>query len=96
MPAAYIVAQVDVTDPAQYEQYKKLSSAAFEALGVEVLARGGRSETLEGTAGASRQVLLKFDSYDKAKAYYDSPEYVKARHAREGAAKMNMVVVEGI
>ncbi len=96
MPAAYIIANVEVTDPAKYEEYKKLSSAAFKAHDVDVLARGGRTETLEGEAGSSRVVVLKFDSYDQAKAYYDSPEYVKARHARDGAAKMNMIVVEGV
>ncbi|MEO7243459.1 MAG: DUF1330 domain-containing protein [Variovorax sp.] len=96
MPSAYIIAQVDVTDPAQYEEYKKLSSAAFEAHHVDVLARGGRSETLEGNPGGRRMVVLKFENYDKAKAYYDSPEYLKARNARKGAAVMNMVLVEGV
>ena len=42
------------------------------------------------------QVIVEFDSVDQARKFYDSPEYRAAREAREGAADMNMLVVEGI
>lgn len=94
MPA-YILADVDVTNPEQYAEYRKLSSAAFEAHGVTPLARGGRTVTLEGRE-PGRIVVLRFDSVEAAQAFYDSPEYAKARKAREGAAVMNMIIVEGV
>ena len=94
MPA-YILADVQITDPAQYAEYRKLSTAAFEVHGVQPLARGGATERLEGRA-PGRIVVLPFASMAAARAFYDSPEYRKARAAREGAAIMNMLIVEGV
>ena len=96
MAAGYILAYVDVTDPVQYEQYKVLSTKAMQAHGAEVLVRGGKTEQLEGEWAPTRVVLLKFPSYDAAKVFYDSEEYRAARDARAKAAKMNMIVVEGV
>jgi uncharacterized protein (DUF1330 family) len=94
MPA-YIIADVEVTDPTQYEDYKKLSTAAMQAHGAEVLVRGGRTEPLEGRA-PHRVIVLRFPSVEAARAFYDSPEYARARAARAGAAIMNMFIVEGL
>lgn len=95
MPGAYLIANVDVTDPEQYEQYKVLSSAAMKAHGAEVCVRGGAVEVLEGDWAPQRLVMLKFPSVAAAKAFHQSPEYAKARKAREGAAVMRMIVVMG-
>ncbi len=93
--AAYILADVEITDPDQYAKYRALSGAAFEAHGVKPLARGGATERLEGRE-PGRIVVLAFETVAAAKAFYDSPEYRKARAAREGAAIMNMLIVEGV
>ena len=95
MPSAYLIANVDVTDPEQYEQYKLLSSAAMKAHGAEVCVRGGAVEVLEGDWAPERLVMLKFQSVAAARAFNQSPEYAKARKAREGAAVMRMIVVTG-
>jgi uncharacterized protein (DUF1330 family) len=94
--SAYIIANVTVTNPAQYEEYKKWSSAAMKAHGAEVCVRGGAAEVLEGDWSPQRIVVLKFPSVDAAKAFNASPEYSKAREARKGAAIMRMIVVEGV
>ena len=96
MPSAYIIASVTVTDPVQYEEYKKWSSIAMQAHGAEVCVRGGAVEVLEGDWNPGRTVVLKFSSVDAARSFYHSPEYTKARAAREGAAVMRMVLVEGV
>jgi uncharacterized protein (DUF1330 family) len=96
LPSAYILANVDVTDPQQYEQYKKLSTIAMQAHGAEVCVRGGKVEVLEGDWEPKRLVLLKFPSADKARAFYDSPEYAAAKAARQGAAIMRMTLIEGV
>ena len=93
--AAYILADVEITNPEQYAEYRKWSSAAFEAHGVTPLARGGATERLEGRE-PGRIVVIPFDSMAAARTFYDSPEYRKARAAREGAAIMNMLIVEGV
>jgi uncharacterized protein (DUF1330 family) len=94
MPA-YIIADVTVTDPVQYEEYKKFSTAAMQAHGAVVRVRGGKTVKLEGRE-PGRTVVLEFPTLAAAQAFYDSPEYAKARKARAGAAVMNMFVVEGL
>ncbi len=96
MPSAYIIANVDVTNPEQYEEYKKLSTIAMKAHGAEVCIRGGKVQVLEGDWNPSRFVMLKFPSVDAAKAFNDSVEYAAARQARQGAAVMRMLIVEGV
>lgn len=94
--AAYILANVKVTNPQQYEDYRRLSSLAMKEHGAEVLVRGGKTTVLEGDWTPERIVLLKFPTPDAAQAFYDSPEYGAAREAREGAATMRMVLIEGV
>lgn len=95
MSSGYIIAQVEVTNTAQYDEYKKWSSAAIQTHGAEVCVRGGAIEPLEGNWAPSRMVVLKFGSFEKAKAFFNTPEYLRAREARAGAAVMNMIAVEG-
>ncbi len=96
MTSAFIVANVTITNPVQYEQYKQWSSAAIVAHGAEVCVRGGKVEILEGDWQPDRLVILKFPSLEAAHRFNDSPEYAKARAARTGAAIMRMILVEGI
>ena len=96
MPSAYIIANVDVKDPAAYEEYKRLSTIAMMAHGAEVCVRGGQVDVLEGDWAPRRLVMLKFPSVEAARAFNDSPEYDKARMARQGIAVMQMIVVEGV
>jgi uncharacterized protein (DUF1330 family) len=95
MPKAYVVSRVDVKDPEAYAHYVAAGRKAIAAHGGRPLARGGRSEALEGTARA-RNVVIEFDSYDAARAYFYSAEYQAARALRESAADMEMVLVEGV
>ncbi len=96
MSSAYIIANVTVTNPQQYEEYKKWSSAAMQSHGAEVCVRGGKVEVLEGDWSPERLVVLKFPSVEAARRFNESPEYGRARAARQGAAVMRMVVVEGV
>ena len=96
MSSAYILANVQVTNPEQYEDYKKFSSAAMQVHGAEVCVRGGKVEVLEGEWVPDRVVLLKFPSVEAARAFNDSHEYSLARQARQGAALMRMVLIEGV
>ena len=95
MSSAYIIANVDVKDPQQYEAYQRLSTIAMKAHGAEVCVRGGPHEVLEGDWTPDRLVLLKFASMARARAFYESAEYEAARRARDGVAVMRMVLVEG-
>lgn len=96
MPSAYLVADITVTNPEQYEEYKKWSTAAMQKFGGQVCARGGRVEVLEGDWRPQRVVIVKFADIDSAKAMYNSPEYGKAIEARKGASISKIVIAEGI
>lgn len=93
--SAYVIADVEVTKPAQYEAYRRLSSLAMSAYDAKVLVRGGETRPLEGRK-PGRTVILEFPSMAKAQAFYDSWQYRRARNAREGAAIMNLFIVQGI
>lgn len=92
---AYLIARVEVTDPAKYENYKALSPDALAAFGGRFLVRGGAHETLEGPEETRRLVVVEFPSLEQAKACYDSAQYQAAKAERDGAADMHMVVVDG-
>jgi uncharacterized protein (DUF1330 family) len=95
MPA-YLIAETDILDPEQYEQYKAASPGAVAAGGGRFVVRGGELAVLEGDWNPPRLVILEFESLEAAKAFYESPAYQAAIKLREGAAKLNMVAVEGL
>ncbi len=92
---AYLVALVDITDPDAYQEYAKRAGAVAEKRGIEFLARGGRTVSLEGAEPPGRVVIIPFENLEAAQAYYDSPEYQEAKSFREGAAKAQFFLVEG-
>jgi uncharacterized protein (DUF1330 family) len=96
MPKAYLIVNIEVTNPEKYEDYKVLSGPAMAAHGGRFIVRGGKMEVLEGQWPRPRNVVVEFDSFDAAKAAYHSVEYAAARDARAGAADFNMIVVEGV
>ena len=93
---AYILAQVDATNAQQYAEYTKLTPAIIEKFGGRFIARGGRSETLEGAPARGRVVVIEFPNFERAQAFYRSAEYQAARKVRDGAATVQFVLVEGI
>ncbi|MBU1235288.1 MAG: DUF1330 domain-containing protein [Gammaproteobacteria bacterium] len=95
MAKAYLVVDAKSTDPERMIEYRRLSSIAVEQHGGRFLVRGAPYEVLEGGWLPQRLVVIEFDSREKAKAFYDSPEYVAARKARAGVSSFDMVLVEG-
>jgi uncharacterized protein (DUF1330 family) len=93
---AYVINDMDVTDPQLLEEYKKLSPATIEKYGGRFLARGGRIETVEGDWSPRRLVILEFASVERARAWIESPEYAPARRLRQQASRSRMILVEGL
>ena len=94
--AAYVIANVDVTDAAAYEEYRKLVPATIDKYGGKYLARGGATEVKEGDWTPARLVILEFPSLDQAKRWYASPEYAPALAIRQRASKSKLIFVEGL
>lgn len=93
--AAYVIVEVEVTDPATYEEYKKLTPATIAAYNGKFIVRGGQYETLEGDWTPNRMVMLEFPSVERAKEWWNSPEYTEAKAIRHRAANTKMIVLEG-
>ena len=93
---AYVIVDIRVTDPVGYEEYKRLAPAAVELYGGKYIARGGRTEILEGDWSPNRLVILQFESSERARQWLNSPEYSEARKMRHQTADSNMVVIEGL
>ncbi len=94
--SAYVIVDIEVLDSVPYEQYKHLAAQTVAAYGGRYLVRGGRSEVLEGEWEPSRLVILEFPTYERAEAWYSSAEYTTAKEIRRSAARMDMVLVEGM
>jgi uncharacterized protein (DUF1330 family) len=94
--AAYLIADIEVTDAQAYEEYRKRVPAIIAAHGGRYLVRGGTAETLEGTWRPNRTIVLEFPSMDALRAFWGSPEYRPLRAIRERAARSSLVAVEGV
>jgi uncharacterized protein (DUF1330 family) len=93
--SAYVIAEVNVTDPKLYEDYKKLVPATVEKYGGRFAVRGGAVDSKEGGWAPARLVVLEFPSIERARAWYHSPEYAPALALRLKAANARLILAEG-
>ena len=94
MPA-YFIAEVNVTNPAGYEAYRPLAGASIAQYGGKFLARGGKTELLEGSPDPARIVVIEFADIDAAKRWYNSPEYQAALKIRLANSTGRVLLTEG-
>ncbi|HEY0733003.1 MAG TPA: DUF1330 domain-containing protein [Chitinophagaceae bacterium] len=91
----YIIVEIEVHNPKEYEGYKLLSAASLKPYNGRFIVRGGKAETLEGEGNPKRIVVLEFPSVENAKAWWSSQEYAPAKKLRQQHATSRMIVVEG-
>ncbi len=94
MPA-YVIADIDVHDPAAYREYTALVPGTLEPFHGRFLVRGGDHESLEGDWQPRRLVVIEFPSADHARRWYASGDYVAAMAIRHRASTGHIVLVEG-
>jgi uncharacterized protein (DUF1330 family) len=94
--AAYLIAEVEITDPKAYEEYRRIVPGTIAQYGGRYLVRGGAVETKEGGWTPARVVVLEFASMDQARKWYHSPEYAPALAIRTRAGKSKVILVEGL
>ena len=73
--AAYFIAQYKVNDGALYGEYSKGAGPTIGAHGGELVSFDVASETIEGEPPGPQTVVIKFESVEKAKEWYNSSEY---------------------
>ncbi|HET9820514.1 MAG TPA: DUF1330 domain-containing protein [Burkholderiaceae bacterium] len=97
MAQAYVIVEMHISDPERYKAYLAEAPATVKAAGGEYLIRGGRQATLEGDWQPHRVAMLRFPSFEAAKAWYDGEAYRRVRALRAGTTDyFNMVLVEGV
>jgi uncharacterized protein (DUF1330 family) len=93
---SYVIVDVTINDPVMYEEYKKLTPESIRLYGGKFLARGGKTETIEGDWKPGRIVILEFPTMEQARAWWSSEIYGKAKAIRQRAAYTQMIFAEGI
>jgi uncharacterized protein (DUF1330 family) len=94
--AAYLVADIEVTDAEAYQEYRRTVGASIAAFGGRFLARGGAVDVLEGDWSPKRLVIVEFASMERLREWYDSPEYAPALALRKRASISRLVMTEGV
>jgi uncharacterized protein (DUF1330 family) len=94
MPA-YIIAEIQVTDPTSYDRYRPLAAASIARFGGSYVVRGGKHDLLEGEPEPGRIVVIEFPDADAARRWYRSEEYQKALRIRQSASRGRVFLVEG-
>ena len=95
MPA-YVIAEVEVTDPVAFADYAKAGPAVLTAHGGTYVARGGVIESLEGDWTPKRLTIIRFDNVAQAKAWFESDDYRPLRRIRRRSATSKILVIEGV
>jgi uncharacterized protein (DUF1330 family) len=94
--SAYVILDIEVIDPVQYDAYRKLAPATVTMYGGKYLARGGKTEAVEGDWKPSRLVILEFASFEQAKTWLNSPEYCAIKPIRLQSTHSKTVILEGV
>ena len=94
--SAYIIAEIDLTDAAAYEDYRKRVPDVIARYGGKYIVRGGKVESLEGGWSPKRIAVLEFPSMEQALKFYRSAEYAPLIKVRQKASRGKLVSVEGV
>ena len=95
--SAYMIAQIEISDPDEYQNYLAGFMPIFQRYGGELLATSKNETTVvEGEWAYPSTVIMKFPNVEKAQEWHHDPDYIKLAEHRHRSAKANLVLVEGI
>jgi uncharacterized protein (DUF1330 family) len=94
MAKGYWIATVDVYDEDGYKSYVAANATAFKKFGGRFLVRGAKPTLKEGRCRA-RNVVIEFDSYQRALDCFNSPEYQQALALRKPVSAADLIIIEG-
>ena len=92
---AYVLAEIEVTNPEGYKGYSAVVGESITKYGGRFLVRAGAVHGLEGEWPARRRVILEFPSVEAAKTWWDSPEYAKPKALRRAHSTGRLLLLEG-
>jgi uncharacterized protein (DUF1330 family) len=94
--AAYVIADLTITDPQGFEEYRQMVPATIAQYGGKYVVRGGQVQTLEGNWDPKRLVVIEFESAERAKQWWACEEYREAKALRQRTAQTNLIIIEGV
>ena len=94
--AAYFIAQYVVNDPKLYREYQAAAGPTIQAAGGEVVAFDVAAQTIEGAPPGPHTVIVRFESTEAAKAWYESPGYQAAVGKRLAATQRFAVIAQSM
>ena len=92
----YVIVEIEILDHQKFQKYRQMAASSIEQYGGRYIVRGGKIQSMEGDWRPERLTIIEFDSIEKAKAWYDSPEYAPAKEIRQEALRVRLLIVEGI
>lgn len=95
MPKGYLLANVKVTDPAKFDEYRVKVAPMIASFGGRYLVRGGKVQVKENDPGLHRTIILEFPTIEAAEKFYNSPEYAPLIKLRQEGAVTNLALIEG-
>lgn len=93
---AYVIFDVNIRDPRQYQEFMSGVKPALEAAGAKYLARGGAHKVYEGDWEPRRIVLLEFPSVAAWESFYSGATYQGLKSIRDACSSARLVSVEGL
>ena len=94
--AAYLIANLQVTDPERFNQYREQVAPMIARFGGRYLVRGGKVEVVEGNPGLHRVVILEFPTVERLREFYGSPDYAPLLALRGACTVSDVAFVEGV
>jgi len=94
--AAYVLAEIEITNPEGYKAYTAIVPATIEQYGGKFLHRGGGIDVLEGDWPQRRRVIIEFASKERALEWYNSPEYAKPLALRKANSNGRLLLLDGV
>lgn len=94
--AAYVLAEVEITNPEGYKAYTALVPGTIAQYGGRFLVRGGAAQVLEGEWPQRRRVIIEFPSKERALEWWNSPEYEKPMALRRANSNGRLLLLEGV
>ena len=94
--SGYAIAQIEVNNPENYKEYLAKVSDIVAKFGGEFLVRGGEFSHVEGEWKNSRNIVIKFPSYERALEWYNSEEYKPVKPIRLTNSDANAIIIKGV
>jgi uncharacterized protein (DUF1330 family) len=94
--AAYVIGAISsVKDPAGFAEYQKLAGPTLEKYGGKFIAGGNKIEVADGIWSPAFVVVVEFQSLQRAKQWYNSPEYKPLVSRRKASSTSGVIFVDG-